>query len=171
MEHGECHVHVLQYITSLFSPILFLLFIIYSYIHLCFSNILVLLFFFFQSKNIFINKNKLFEWIQTLSQPRFLSQCSLMLQHLIRTSPIGTRGVSRTCQAVHNISLFTHSLFVVYFLCLYPSLFFSNVFILFFFLFLFQLKQSSSTTMNCFNGYQLFPNLVHCHSVQISYSI
>ena len=128
MEHGECHGHVWQYVTSLFSPILFLLYYyLYScYIHLCFSHVFVLLFFFlFQLKQIFLNNNELFEWIQTLSQPRSLSQCSIRLQHLIRTSPIGTRGVSRSCFRVHNISLFTHSLVLFIILFLYPSLFFS----------------------------------------------
>ena len=130
-------------------------------------------FFFISIKKIFINNNELFEWIQTLSQPRSLSQCSMELQHLIRTSPIGTRGVSCTCITVRNISLFIHSLFVVYYLYSYIHLCFSYVFSFFFFSFFlfFNLKTSPSTTMNCLNGYKLFPNPVHCHSVPISYSI
>ena len=97
-------------------------------------------FFFFSIQTIFINKNDLFEWIPTLSQPRSLSQCSNQLQHLIRTSPIGTRGVSRTWLRVRNTSLFTHSLFVVYYLYSYIHLCFFNFLILLLF-FYFNLKQ------------------------------
>ena len=81
----------------------------------------------------------MFEWIQTLSQRCSLSQCSVTLQHLIRTSPIGTRGVSLACDTVHNISLFTHSLFVVYYFILI-SIFVFLIFSFFFF-FLFQSKK------------------------------
>ena len=137
MEHGECHGHVFQYVTSLFSPILFLLFIIYIlisiFVFLMFS--FFFFFFLFQWKQIFINNNELFEWIPTLSQPRSLSQCSIKLQHLTRTSPIGTRGMSLACLAVCTISLFTHSLSVFYYLYFYIHLYFSNVFVLLFFFF------------------------------------
>ena len=131
----ECHVHVSEYVTSLFSPILFLLFIIYIlisiFVFLMFS--FFFFFFLFQLKQIFLNNNELFEWIQTLSQPRSMSQCSLRLQHLIRTSPIGTRRVSLAWMTVHNISLFTHSLFVVYYL--YSISIFVLLIFSFFFLF------------------------------------
>ena len=135
----ECHEHVWQYVTSLFSPILFLLFIFYILISI-FVFLMFSFFFFsflFQLTQILLNNNELFEWIQTLSQPRSLSQCSLELQHLIRTSPIGTRGVSRPCLTVHNISLFTHSLVLLYYyLYSYIHLCFSHVFLLLFFLFM-----------------------------------
>ena len=134
MEHGKCRVHGFQYVTSLFLPILFfcLLFIV---IYLCFSIIFSFFFFsfLFQLKQIFINKNELFEWIQTLSQPCSFSQCSKELQHLIRRSPIGTQEVSQPCITVHNISLFTHSLFFVYFLLLYIFVFSNFLILLFFF--------------------------------------
>ena len=82
-------------------------------------------------------------WMDTNSFPtRSFSQCSLGLQHLIRTSPIGTREVSCTCKWVRNISLFT-DLFLVYF-CSYMSLFSYNFLILLFYFF-FQFKTSSST--------------------------
>ena len=69
--------------------------------------------------------------------PVHCTQCSLELQHLIRTSPIGTRGVSRSCFRVRNISLFTHSLVLLYYyLYSYIHLCFSHVFILLFFLFI-----------------------------------
>ena len=120
-----------------FHPFSFCCIIIYILISI-FVFLMFSFFFFsflFQLKQIFINNNELFEWIPTLSQPRSLSQCSIGLQHLIRTSPIGTRGVSRPCLAVRNISLFTHSLFVVYYSYSYISIFVFLIFSFFFFFF------------------------------------
>ena len=78
-------------------------------------------------------------WMDTNSFPtRTFSQCSLMLNHLIRTSPIGTREVSRTWVLVRNISLFTDSLSFVYFLFLYIFVF---LIFSFFYLFFFQFKK------------------------------
>ena len=158
------------YVTSLFSPILFLLFIVYIlisiFVFLMFS--FFFFFFLFQLTQIFLNNNELLEWIPTLFQPRSLSQCSMELEHLIRTSPIGTWGVSLACMAVRNISLFTILLFclLIYF---YIHLCFANFLILL--SFFYNLNKSPSTKMNCSNGYKLFPNSVHCHSVLWSFSI
>ena len=96
-------------------------------------------FLFISIKKIFINNNELFEWIQTLSQPRSLSQCSVGLQHLIRRSPIGTRGVSRPCLRVHNI-LFSPVLFLLFIFYSCIHLCFSNFLILLFFFFFFSIK-------------------------------
>ena len=136
MEHGECHGHGSEYVTSLFSPILFLLFIIYIlisiFVFLMFSHST---FFLFLSINTNLPQQQWIVWMDTNSfpTPRSLSQCSITLQHLIRTSPIGTRGASRACLAVRNISLFTHSLVLLYYyLYSYIHLCFSDFLILLF---------------------------------------